>query len=171
MDIVRVKLVKSETWYGDEPVTDPESAMRVIAANLKDMDREFFVVLCMDAAGKVQFLNIASIGTVNQALIHPREIYKPAVLSNSSSVILAHNHPSGSLSPSPEDLKATELLMSAGKILGIEVNDHIIIGGGSGKMLSMRREGLLPDLEGRDLKQLRNAAEPAKSISEKTRQL
>ena len=116
LDVVRVKLAKSETWYGDEPVTDPESAMRVVADNLKDMAQEFFVVLNLDTAGKVQSLNIASIGTVNQALIHPREVYKPALLSNSAAIVLAHNHPSGTLDPSQEDLQMTDILMSAGMV-------------------------------------------------------
>jgi DNA repair protein RadC len=83
-----------------------------------------------------------SVGDLSSALVHPREVFKPAILSNAASVILAHNHPSGDPQPSPEDCAVTRRLQEAGQILGIEVLDHVIIGDAS-RWASLREKGLM----------------------------
>lgn len=91
-------------------------------------DREHFIVICLDTKNKPIAINIATIGVLDSANIHPREIFKPAILCGASRIIVAHNHPSGESDPSVQDRKVTVQLLEAGKILGLPVLDHIIIG-------------------------------------------
>ncbi len=86
-----------------------------------------FAVIGLDIKNKPTFLNIVSIGQLNAAGIDMRELFKPAILSNSSAIIVAHNHPSGTTDASPEDVRITEKIKNAGKMLGIKLLDHIIV--------------------------------------------
>lgn len=101
-------------------------------------DQEKFVVACLDTKNRVQSVVVVTIGTLDASLVHPREVFKPAFLEGSSSVILSHNHPSGNTTPSREDIKVTDRLTEAGKLLGIDVLDHIIHGDGTGDAISIR---------------------------------
>lgn len=94
------------------------------------MDREEFLVVLLDAKGRTMGFNIVSVGTLAASLVHPREVFKPAILGNAASVILLHNHPSGDPTPSPEDVTLTCRLREAGELLGIKVIDHVIVGDG-----------------------------------------
>jgi DNA repair protein RadC len=98
--------------------------------------------LLLDVKQNVIGLNTASIGILDSALAHPREIFKAAILANAASIILAHNHPSGDPTPSPEDRRLTERLKSCGELLHIEVIDHIIVGGEKGRFVSLKENGL-----------------------------
>ncbi len=109
-------------------ITSPHEAASLLAAYLEKLDREHFVVLLLDTRNKVLGLNTVSIGTVDSAIVSSRETFKPAFLANATAIILAHNHPSGDPYPSPEDINITRTLVEAGKMLDIEVLDHIIIG-------------------------------------------
>ena len=104
-------------------------------------DRETFCVLCLDTKGNLVNLSIAHIGTLNQTLIHNREIFKIAVLSNANKIIVGHNHPSGELEPSSQDIEYTEAVIKAGNILGIEVLDHIIVNSDEGISIRSRNSG------------------------------
>ena len=97
---------------------------------MQGLDREHFVVLLLDIKNKVIGINTVSIGNLDSSIAHPREVFKPAILSNAGSILLAHNHPSGDPTPSREDIEITHRLVNAGNILGINVLDHIIIGDG-----------------------------------------
>ncbi len=94
----------------------------------KNKKQEHFVVIYLDGGNHIMETRVITIGTINQSLVHPREVFSPAIEKRATSIIVAHNHPSGILSPSREDLLVTDRLKQAGKILGIEVLDHIIIG-------------------------------------------
>ncbi len=89
--------------------------------------KEHFCVFFLDTQNKILGKETVSIGTLNASLIHPRETFRTAILKNSASVIVVHNHPSGSLEPSDEDLAVTKRLKDAGKLLGIELLDHVIV--------------------------------------------
>jgi DNA repair protein RadC len=102
-------------------------------------EKEYFVVFVLNTQNKVIDREVVSIGTLNQSLIHPRECFKFAIRLNANAVIFAHNHPSGSLEPSDEDLSVTKRLTDAGKLLGIEVLDHIIVTGESHKSLKEQK--------------------------------
>jgi DNA repair protein RadC len=90
-------------------------------------DREQFCVILLNSKNEIIGLNIVSTGDLSSAKIHPREVLKPAILSNSAAMILSHNHPSGELSPSPDDLAITTTIVRASKIMGIQVHEHLII--------------------------------------------
>jgi len=111
-------------------MSDPSSAAGLFAEYFSGLDRECFVVAMLDTKLKLIGLNTVSIGSLNQSVVHQREVFKPAILSSTFAILLGHNHPSGSVLPSVEDKKLTERLVCAGKILGIEVLDHIIVGYG-----------------------------------------
>ena len=90
-------------------------------------DREQFCVILLNTKNEIIGLNIVSTGDLSSAKVHPREVLKPAILSNSAAMILCHNHPSGNLSPSPEDIEITKVIVQASKIMGIQVHEHLII--------------------------------------------
>ena len=116
----------------------------LLHAYLEGVDREHFVVLMLDQKNKVIGINTVSMGSLTASVVHPRECFKPAILSNAAAIILAHNHPSGAPQPSQEDRVLTVRLVAAGKLLGISVLDHVIIGDGTSTYFSFADEGLLP---------------------------
>ena len=106
--------------------------------DIKDRRKEHFVALFLNARNQVICREDVSIGSLNASLVHPREVFAPAVGSSAASVILAHNHPSGDVTPSREDIELTRRMVQAGEIMGIEVLDHLIVGGDGAKFLSMK---------------------------------
>ena len=110
------------------PITSPNDIANFIRNKiLKTNAKEHFILLCLDGSHHVIGYNVVSIGTANAAMVHPREVFQPAVLTGAVSIVVAHNHPSGSLTPSKEDRSVTEKLKEAGKLLDIKVLDHLII--------------------------------------------
>lgn len=109
-------------------ISDPATAVNAIREVIGDSDRENFVVLCLNRKYDIISAEIASIGTISECFVHPREIFKAAVLSSAAAIIVGHNHPSGNPAPSQDDIEITKRLIEAGKIMGIDVLDHIVIG-------------------------------------------
>jgi DNA repair protein RadC len=107
-------------------INSPEDAVKELS-HIKENKKENFVVLYLDARNKLIYKETVSIGSLNANLVHPREVFEPAVRNLAAQIILAHNHPSGDPEPSEDDLEMTKRLVEAGKILGIEVIDHVII--------------------------------------------
>lgn len=107
-------------------INSPEDAVKVVSF-LKDKKREYLVAIYLTARKKLITTKIISIGTLTANLIHPRELFKPALEHNAASVVIAHNHPSGDTTPSDEDILVTENLVRSGNTLDIKVNDHLII--------------------------------------------
>ena len=95
--------------------------------DFKKADKEHFCVFYLDTQNKIVGREIVSVGTLNSSIIHPRECFRSAIIKNSAAVIFAHNHPSGSLEPSMEDIAVNKRLVDAGKLIGIEVLDHVIV--------------------------------------------
>ena len=93
----------------------------------QNLEREHFVAVTLDGASRVLKTRVISIGTLNQSLVHPREVFRPAILDNAAGIIVAHNHPSGQINPSTEDRRVTKRLKEVGKIIGIELLDHVIL--------------------------------------------
>ncbi len=110
-------------------------------ADIRGTKREHFVAFYLDTQNCLIERQTISIGTLNSSLIHPREVFEPAVKLSANSIIIAHNHPSGSLTPSEEDKKITKRLIEAGKLIGIEIIDHIILS--KSAYLSFDKENLL----------------------------
>ncbi len=117
----------------------PADAARIAAARLRDSDRECFLAILLDTKHKVLSEELVSVGILDQASVHPREIFRPALEYSAAALVLAHNHPSGDPSPSQSDLRLTRQLLKASDILGIRLLDHIIIG--DGEFLSLAEKG------------------------------
>ena len=127
--------------YVFERATDPEAVVKQFKY-LETRDREEFVTLHLDKGNRPICWDKVSVGTLSETLVSPREIFKTALLSNASAVILIHNHPSGRIEPSPEDRNITTKLIEAGKLLDIRVLDHLILGGDS-TYFSFKEHGLI----------------------------
>lgn len=125
-ELVREKSVPIHS----KKILAPSDVVPAIREHLGSPDREHFVVVMLTTKHAIIGMNTVSVGSLNQTIIHPREIFKPAFISNAAAIILAHNHPSGDTTPSIEDTEVSKRLVEAGKLLGIEVLDHIIVGDG-----------------------------------------
>src|SRR5690606_23612398 len=108
---------------------------------LKYLQKEHFIVLFLNTKNRVMGKETLSIGSLNASIVHPREVFRSAIQRSSASIICAHNHPSGDPGPSPEDIEVTRRLQEAGKLIGIELLDHLIIADQS--YVSMKELGLL----------------------------
>ena len=111
-------------------VHDSAAAAKALRPFFAGLDREQFLVCCLDAKHAIIGVNVVSVGSLTMSIVHPREVFKPAILLNSSAIICAHNHPSGDPSPSPEDRQLTTRLRQAAELLGITLLDHVILGDG-----------------------------------------
>ena len=109
------------------PIKSPEEAVQSIRSMLKGKKKEYFYLLCLDTRNRVTNVDQVSVGNLDSSIVHPREVFKTAVSCLASSVIFVHNHPSGDLEPSSEDINLTKRLMEAGELMGIPVLDHIIV--------------------------------------------
>jgi DNA repair protein RadC len=109
-------------------IRSPQDVSTLVMEDLRYLQQEHFVVLFLNTKNRVIGRETLSVGSLNAAIVHPREVFRAAVRRSAASVICVHNHPSGDPSPSPEDLQLTNRLMEAGHIIGIEVLDHVIIG-------------------------------------------
>lgn len=119
-------------------IDSPESLAKIFMNKLSGELREYFYIILLNTKNVIISAEEISIGTLSSSLVHPREVFKPAIKKSAKSIILLHNHPSGDITPSNEDIKLTLRLEEAGKLLGIEVLDHLIIG--DGKYLSFKEK-------------------------------
>jgi DNA repair protein RadC len=143
--IYRVTLVREgRVPCYHQQIRSAVDASTLLHTYLADVDREHFVVLMLDQKNKVIGIHTVSMGSLTASVVHPREVFKPAILSNAAAIILAHNHPSGQPQTSQEDRVLTVRLVTAGKLLGISILDHVIIGDGTSAYFSFADEGLLP---------------------------
>lgn len=128
----RVVLVKEKAGRYELPreTRSPEEAYNAIKiiTNVQEEAQEVFGILVLNTKNKIVAVHEVSRGTLNASMIHPREVFKPAVLHNAAAIICFHNHPSGNPEPSRDDIEITNRLVAAGNIMGIEILDHIIVG-------------------------------------------
>lgn len=104
----------------------PREAVEIAESMLLDEHKEHFIGLYLTARNKLKKRELISLGTLNASLVHPRETFRPAIISHAVSIIVLHNHPSGDCAPSENDIELTKRLKHAGKILGIDLIDHIV---------------------------------------------
>jgi DNA repair protein RadC len=145
VNVYSLRMVKESTaTYQANPVKGPREAYMVVNQifDLENMSSEHFVMVCMDTKNKLAGAHIISIGSLDSAIVHPREVFKAAILNNASGIILLHNHPSGDPEPSREDIETTQRLITAGTILGIKVVDHVVVGEYQ-RYISFKEQGLL----------------------------
>lgn len=117
---------KCSIFEKHDVINSSEDAVRIIKKFYNYDDKEKLYVILMDARKKVIGINLVSIGTINEVMMHPREIFKPAILLGAVSFIMVHNHPSGDITPSKEDMNATDRIIECGNLLDIPLMDHII---------------------------------------------
>lgn len=154
--VYRVALVKEPSAsLRTEKMTSPAALASVLARYFKGVDREHLAVVMLNGKNMIIGISTVSIGTLNQTLSHPREVFKPAILCNAAGVVLSHNHPSGDPQPSTEDRIMTAKMEEAGELLGIKVLDHIIMGEGTDHF-SFRTETEAKKSEEEDKRRLTN---------------
>lgn len=143
INIVSIKMIREGSiLYDTRRISTPSDAVNLGRLFLEDSDREKLILCCMDTKNQPVSLSIVSIGSLNSSIVHPREVFKTAILSNAASIILFHNHPSGDSSPSKEDMSITKRIKEAGLLMGIDLIDHIIIGY-KNNFCSLKEKGLL----------------------------
>ena len=146
--------LKVATWAvvrepGQAPLprvlSSPEATAEVVLEWFKvnDDDREHFLVLLLNAQNRLLLVHTVSLGTQSASLVHPREVFGPALREGAASILLAHNHPSGDPTPSREDLALTRQLVDAGKLLNVPVHDHLVVGSGTWRWVSLAQRGAL----------------------------
>lgn len=146
VNVFSVKLVKESSKVYDidvdgKRITSPRSAVNVIneVFDMENMTKEHFIILALGTKMNILGAHIVHVGSVNAAIVHPREVFQLALLNNATSIMAFHNHPSGDSAPSNEDIIVTKRLRDAGQILGIELLDHIVVG--HGEYTSLREKG------------------------------
>lgn len=122
-----LKVSEMSQEYADRRFTDPRQISDVFDF-LRRESKEYFFTAHLDGKNRITCLDCVSVGSLNQSIVHPREVFKTALLSSAAAIILVHNHPTGDPSPSSEDISITKRLKEAGEIMGIRIIDHIIIG-------------------------------------------
>ena len=147
INVFGLRMVKERSVNYELPegtvITSPARISELLdeVFELASLPEEAFVLICLDTKHKVIGTFKVSTGSLNASIVHPREVYKRAVVCNSHAIVVAHNHPSGNPTPSQEDIGVTQRLKEAGDILGIHLLDHVIVG--RGEYLSFKQEGLL----------------------------
>lgn len=147
INVFTVKLVKESGKLYEldtKIVRGPRDGADIIKTvlNTDELPNEHFIMLSLSTKNEVIGFHTIFVGTLNASIVHPREIFQQALLNNAASIIVAHNHPSGDPTPSQEDIQVTRRLVEAGKILGIELLDHLILGHGD-KFVSLKEKGYL----------------------------
>ena len=129
INIVSIKMIKEASFlYQTRTISSPKDAYEMIKEQLEGLDREQFIIACLNTKNEPMNISVVAVGTFNKAIVHPREVFKTAILSNAASIMAFHNHPSGDTTPSQQDLQLTNRLYEAGELLGIKLLDHLIIG-------------------------------------------
>lgn len=126
---------------GKIKISSPQDVSAMLMEDMRYLKREYFKIILLDTKNNVLGIRDISIGSLSSSIVHPREVFKEAINASSASIILVHNHPSGEVEPSKEDLNITSRIIEGSKILGINVLDHIIIG--DGVFLSFKEEGYI----------------------------
>lgn len=141
---VKIELVKEKWVSYDAPnkISSAREALPLFRSHIGESDREHFVIILLNIKNRPVGIHTVSIGSASASIVHPREVFKSAILANATSILACHNHPSGEVEPSREDLDITRRLTDAGNLLGIKLLDHIIIGDDD-RYLSLADRGLI----------------------------
>ncbi len=143
LDVVSVRLVKDAPIYSEHPFSNPYEAVAVLGDIMCEFDREVVAVVNLRSDLKPINVTFASMGALNEAMIHPREMLKASILSNAASIVMIHSHPSGNLLPSRSDTMVTDRMLSVCELLGISLVDHVIVGGDNREFFSFKEKGVL----------------------------
>ena len=120
-------------------ISDPRAVYDLVHPLVRDKIQEHFYVLYLNGRNRLLSLELVSVGTLNASIVHPRDVFRPAILQGCNTVLVVHNHPSGETDPSEDDLAITRRLGEAGELLGIQLLDHVIVANGSFTSLKEER--------------------------------
>lgn len=140
-EVQRIKQVVMEESVENNIVRTPEEGAAIARKFIGDDDREVFFVMCLNTKNNVVAVHRAHVGSLNASIVRPADVFKAAILNNSASIIVCHQHPSRICSPSLEDINITKRLVEVGKMIDITVLDHIIIGGSD--FISLKEQGYI----------------------------
>lgn len=140
-EIQRIKQVIKEETVEKNIVRTPEDGAKIARKFIADDDREIFFVMCLNTKNKVVAVHRAHVGSLNASIVRPADVFKAAILNNSASIVVCHQHPSNNCSPSYEDVRITARLVEVGRMIDIDVLDHIIIGGSN--FVSLKEHGYI----------------------------
>jgi len=143
LDVISVRLVKDAPIFSEHKIVTPEDAVDVIGNQLCEMDREVVCVINLKTDGTPINCHFASMGALNEAIVHPRELFKASILSNAANMMLVHCHPSGSLQPSKQDIKLTDRMIDLCGLMGIPLLDHIIVAGDNREFFSFKQKEIM----------------------------
>lgn len=153
LDITKVQKLKLEAFFNMairfskenrqiiKKITSPGEVSNLLMDEMKFLQKEEFRILILDTKNQITKVETISIGTLNASIVHPRDVFKSALLNSANSIILTHNHPSGDPTPSNEDISITNRLIDAGNLIGIKVLDHIILG--DNRYISFKEKNLI----------------------------
>lgn len=143
LEVVSVRLVRDTPILSEIKVDTPENAVRLVGRKLCEVDREVICVINLKADQTPINCHFASVGALDYAMAHPRELLKSSILSNAAGMILCHSHVSGNLLPSEADVKLTDRMQQVCGLVGIPLLDHVIVGGDNSMYFSFREKGLV----------------------------
>lgn len=145
LDMVSVRLVNDAPLYSDKKLSSPMDAVKLLGREIGKYDREVVCVINLSTKGVPINATIVSMGDLDTSIVHPRELLKSTFLCNARGIILLHNHPSGSLEPSKQDVMITDRLMQLCELSGISLFDHIIVGTNEDMYFSFHEKSILPE--------------------------
>lgn len=133
------RIISSRQTAAGNKLRDSRQVAEILTKEMMYEKREFFMTICLNSKLQIESKSVISIGSLDSAPVHPREVFAPAVKRGAAAVVVAHNHPSGDPTPSPNDIDVTKRLLKSSEILGIKLIDHVIVG--NGRFTSMKTEG------------------------------
>lgn len=143
VDVVSVRLVKDAPIYSEHPFNSPYEVVSVMGDIMCELDREVVCVINLKSDLTPINVHFASMGALNEAMAHPRELFKTSILSNAASMMLVHCHPSGNLLPSKADTMMTDRMNRLCELIGISLIDHVIVGGNNKEFFSFKEKGVI----------------------------
>lgn len=143
LDVVSIRLVKDAPIYSERPFNSPYEVVAILGNTLCELDREVVCVVNLKTDLTPINVNFASMGALNEAMAHPRELFKTSILSNAASMMIVHCHPSGKLLPSKADTMMTDRMNQLCGLMGITLIDHVIVGGDNREFFSFKEKGLI----------------------------
>lgn len=143
LEVVSVRLVKDTPLLSSHKIHNPEDAIAVVGELLCELDREVVCIINLKADGTPINCHFASMGAINESIVSPREIFKSSILSNAAGIIMIHNHPSGNLYPSQLDTAVTEKMLKLCLLMGIPLQDHVIVGGENKTYFSFKEKEMM----------------------------
>ena len=144
LDVVSIRLVRDAKLLSDKPLRTAEDVVALLGEHMCELDREVICVVNLKSDGTPINCHFASMGAIKHAIAHPRELFKSSILSNAAQMLLLHNHVSGSLLPSKDDVMITDRMVNLCEHMGIPLVDHIIVGGNNQEYFSFQKQKVLP---------------------------